>query len=85
MSNPTDPIGPGTKAWEASDRAIIAGKAGDEDAKREAIDEMTRELIAHNASVTQIADWEGFVRNAIADPDFDETLDGDLRPYIDIE
>jgi hypothetical protein len=59
-----DPIGPGEPAWEAADNAIEAGKRGDN--PQPYINEMTRELLAHGATIGIIREWEEFVWERIA-------------------
>lgn len=59
-----DPLGPGTPAWEAADRAIASRESGNQSGYETARDEMIRHLVAANASNATIREWETFILTA---------------------
>lgn len=69
-----DPTGPGTPAWEASERAINHGQMGRPNEFQAAIDEMTRELLANGASAQTIREWETHImeRIILKEPEYDD-------------
>jgi hypothetical protein len=63
----SDPIGPGTKAWDFSETAIYQGIWGSQTEKQFAIDQMTKELLDNGASASDIRAWENFIEDSIRD------------------
>jgi hypothetical protein len=62
-----DPIGPGSPAWQAADRAIACRLIDDEEAFLFSRNEMISFLKEANASPETIDEWDGFIW--IAQPD----------------
>ncbi len=64
-----DPCGPGTPAWEHAEAAVNHGVMGRPVESQEAIDAMTRELVAHGRSSIEIREWEREIAEMIANPE----------------
>lgn len=64
-----DPTGPGTPAWNESDRAIDLWITGRRNAAGCAMARMVTHLRANGATTEVVDQWKAFVREMRLDPD----------------
>lgn len=67
-----DRIGPGTEAWEACERAIWHKLHGRDVQAQECIDAMTREMVKHECTVSEIRHNEEYIAERVGEQNPDD-------------